>query len=64
MQRPTQQRSRHQRAYLRCAQCGADPEAYAGSTDTGLMGHMEQERGSQPLVQESVAQLRQLDRAA
>ena len=26
--RPTQQRPRRQRAYLRCAQCGADPHAH------------------------------------
>ena len=37
--RPTQQRPRHQRAFLRCAQCGADPQAHAGKTDTGLMIH-------------------------
>ena len=62
--RPTQQRSRHQRVYLRCAQCGADPEAKTGSTDSGLMEHMGHKHDGQPLILESVAQLRQLDRAA
>ena len=65
--RPTQQRSRHQRAYLRCTQCGAEsgkPGAYAGNTDTGLMGHMGQKHGSHPSKQESVSQLRQVVRAA
>ena len=33
--RPTQQRSRHQRAFLLCAQCGADPQAHVGNTDNG-----------------------------
>ena len=32
--RPTQQRSRHQRDYLRCAQCGSDPEACVGGSDS------------------------------
>ena len=61
---PTQQRPRHQRALLHCAQCGADPHAYTGHTDGGLMEHMRHKHGSQTLTQESVAQLRQLDRAA
>ena len=53
--RPTEQRSRHQRDHFRCAQCGADPEACTGSTDSGLMEHMGISK---------VTQLRQLDRAA
>ena len=66
--RHTQQQSRHQRAFLQCAQCGADPHAYTGHTDSGLMGHhgaqeSETRRPTQH-IQESVAQLRQLDRAA
>ena len=50
--RPTQQRSRHQRVYLRCAQCGADLEAYTGSTDSSLMGHIgsTSTEASQPLI--------------
>ena len=48
----------------RCAQCGTDPEVYTRTSDHGLMLHMVQEHGGQPLIQESVAQLRQLDRAA
>ena len=62
-QRPTQQRPRHQRAFLQCAQCGADPLAYIGHADCGLTGHVSQKHGGQPLAQESVTQLRQLDRA-
>ena len=62
--RPTQQRPRHQRAFLQCAQCGADPLAYTGNSDSDLMEHMSPKHGGQPLTQESVAQLRQLDRAA
>ena len=62
--RPTQPRTRQQREYLRCAQCGSDPEAYIGSTDSGLMTHMRHKHGGQHLLQESVAQLRQLGRAA
>ena len=62
--RPTQQGPRHQRAFHRCAQRAADPHAYTGNSDSGLMGHMSQKHRSQPLIQESVAQLRQLDRAA
>ena len=54
---------RHQRAFLQSVQCGADPLAYTGNTATGLMEHMSQKHGCQPLIQERVAQLRQLDRA-
>ena len=32
---PTEQRPRHQRAFLQCAQCGADPLAYTGNSDSG-----------------------------
>ena len=39
---------------------GADPLAYTGRTDSGLMVHMNQTPGGQPLTPESVAQLRQL----
>ena len=46
------------------SQCGLDPEAYVGSTDSGFMEHMEHGHGRQPLIQESVAQFRQMDRAA
>ena len=49
---------------LRCAQCGSDPEAFTGSTDHGLVLHMVQKHKGQQLIQESVAQFRQLDRAA
>ena len=38
--RPTQQLVRQQRAYLRCAQCGADPQAHVGHTDSGFMTHI------------------------
>ena len=38
--RPTPPRSRHQRDNFRCARCGSDPEAYIGSTDSGLAQHM------------------------
>ena len=62
--RLSQERSRHQRAFLWCAQCGADPQAFVGSTDPGLMIHMGQKHGGQSLIRESVAELRQLDRAA
>ena len=56
--RPTQQRSRQQRDYFRCAQCGSDPEAYVGGSDSGLMGQVGHKHGGQPLPQESAAQLR------
>ena len=62
--RPTQRRPRHRRAILQCAQCGADPHADTGRTDGGLMVHMSQKHRGQTLTPESVAQLRQLDRAA
>ena len=62
--RPTQQRPRHQRPFIQCGQCGADPHAYTGHADSGLIGHMCQKHGGQPLAQESVAQLRQLGRGA
>ena len=57
--RPKQQ----PREYLRCAQCGPDPAAYKAPTDGGLM-HIEQKRGGQHLLSESVGQLRRLGRAA
>ena len=63
--RPTQTRARQQQQeHLRCAQCGSDPAALKGATDHGLMLHMVQKHGGQQLTQESVAQLRHLDRAA
>ena len=61
--RPSQQRSRHQRYYLRCGHSGAEPGVYTGSADSGVMWHTGQKHGGHPLLQ-SVAQLRQLDRAA
>ena len=54
--RRAQQQPRHQRAFLQCAQCGADPRAYTSSSDSGLMGHMSQVHRGQPLVQVSTAQ--------
>ena len=60
--RPTQQRPRHERAYLRCAQCGADPHTFSGGSDNRLMIHMGRKHGGQSRIQESVAQLRQLGR--
>ena len=60
----TQQQPRHLRAFLRCAERGAGPHAIFGGSDNGLMVHMGQKRGGQSLIQESVAQLRQLGRAA
>ena len=60
----TQQRPRQQRANLQCAQCGADPQAYTGHTDNVLTAHMRQKHGGRTITPESVAQLRQLDRAA
>ena len=63
--RPPQARPRHQpQEYLRCARCGPDPSAIRGASDCGLMMHMVQKHGGQQLIQESVAQLRHLDRAA
>ena len=62
--RPTQQLSRHQTAFLQCAQCGVDPHAHTRHAGGGLVGHTSQKHGGQTLTQESVAQLRQLDRAA
>ena len=62
--RPTQPQARQQRDYRRCAQCGAGPEVRAGSTDHGLTMHTGQKRGGQQLSQGSVAQVRQLGRAA
>ena len=50
--RPTRQWPRHQRAFLRCAECGADPHAYVGGSDNGLMAHMGQKHGGQSLIQE------------
>ena len=44
--------------------CGLDPEVCKGTSDQGLMLHMVQKHGGQQLIQESVAQLRQLHRAA
>ena len=43
---------------------GPDPEAIRGARDHGLMLHMVQKHGGQQLIQESVSQLRQLDRVA
>ena len=51
-------------AVTTASQCGSDPEVYTRNTDHGIMMHMVQKHGGQPLIQESVAQLRQLDRAA
>ena len=62
--RMTQPRSRQQRDYLRRAQCGSDPEVYTRNTDHELMMHMVEKHGCQQLIQESVAQIRQLDCAA
>ena len=50
--------------YLRCARCGPDPAAFKGATVHGLMLHMVQKHGGQQVFEESVAQLRNLDRAA
>ena len=55
---------RGREGHLRCAQCGPDPAAFTGATDHGLMLLMVQKHGGQQLTQESVAQLRNLDRAA
>ena len=62
--RTAQPRSRQQRDHLRFVQCGTDPEVYTGTSDHHLMLHMVQKHGGQQVIQESVAQLRQLDRAA
>ena len=43
--RPSKPRARQQQEYLRCAQCGPDPEALKGATDHGLMLHMVQKHG-------------------
>ena len=51
--RPTKQRSLHQRAFPRCAQCDVEPEAYAGIKDNGLMMHTGQKDVGQPIIQES-----------
>ena len=51
--RPARQRPRHQRAFLQCAQCCADPgHAFTGDTDSGFMGHMSRKRGGQTLTPE------------
>ena len=50
--------------YLRWAECGPDPPSHKASTDQVSMQHMGQKHGGQQLLPESVAQLRQLDRAA
>ena len=62
--RPTQQRVRQQRAYFQCPQCGADPHAHVGHSDSGLVAQMSQKHGGQTLTPGSVAQLRQIDLAA
>ena len=54
---PGSRRPSQQRCSMRCG------PARLGS-DEGLVVHMGQKHGGQPLIQESVAQLRQLDRAA
>ena len=46
------------RAFLSCAQCGADPGAYVGGTDRGPMHGT---YGAQVLLAEFFAQLRQFD---
>ena len=62
---PPQARPRQQpREYFRCAQCGPDPSAFRGASDHGLMIHMVQKHGEQQLLQERVAQRRNLDHAA
>ena len=47
--RLTQPRSRRQRHYFRCGQCGADPEVYTGNSDRGLTMHMVQKHCGQHL---------------
>ena len=63
--RPAQTRARQQQQeYLRCARCGPDPAAFKGATVHGLVLHMVQKHGGPQVFPESVAQLRNLDRAA
>ena len=68
---PTMGNSRRQprpkqqpREYLRCAQCGPVADAHLASTDGGLMQHMGQKHGGQTLLEDTVGQLRWLNRQA
>ena len=61
--RPKQQ-PREPREYLRCARCGPVADAHSASTDGGLMQHMGQKHGGQVLLEDSVGQLRWLNRQA
>ena len=63
--KPPQARPKQQpRGNFRCAQRGPDPSAFRRASDHGLMLHMVQKHGFFQLIQESVAKLRNLDRAA
>ena len=58
------QQPREPREYLHCAQCGPVADAHWALTDGGLVQHMVQKHGGQVLLQNSVGQLRWLNRQA
>ena len=52
------------REYIRCVQCGPIADAHSASTGGGLLVHVGQKHGGQTLLEESVGQLRWLNRQA